>query len=633
MRLQDEVKIVFLGAQGCGKSCLIHAAAKGVYAEAVPGVLPPTKMPASMLPDQVSALLLDTTSGTLHSGMIEDCRKSDVVVLVYAVSQPQSLRYLRNEVLPCLRQARVSLPMLLVGTMQDTLPNSQSLEPEIVNIMNDFREIETWLECSAKKMTQVREVVLYAQRAVLHPTGPMFDTQTQQLTPRCIAALRRIFRLCDKDKDGILSDEELNAFQVVCFNTPLQPDEITGVKKVVMDKLPSGIGAKGLTLTGFLFLHALFIERGRIETTWTVLRKFGYDNELKLNDAMLNVSIHNKPDQVVELSAVGIDFLHELFHTFDRDQDGLLSGVELQELFSTAPYNPWESEKWTLCAETGAQGSITYSGFISRWVLMTMLESEKTYALLLYLGFTGDWQSAFCVSKRRYHERLRGQSTRSVFKCVVLGGHGAGKSSILDGLTGQPYIDNAAGSTQSGMRIAAKELQVDGRSLFLTLHEPSAQEVELVLSDRDRLCTCDVALFVYDSSSEASLDTAARQLKQLADLDCSVPCVFIGAQADSIGMAYERSDAVATKIVDSCTEMRIPSAIPISDKVGDTGSLYKELLHVACKPDGRIPETPCMRESKLHQAAMAKTYTYIAVGAALGVIAVVLYRCTKRSSV
>lgn len=65
-----------------------------------------------------------------------------------------------------------------------------------------------------------------------------------------------------------------------------------------MDKLPSGIGAKGLTLTGFLFLHALFIERGRIETTWTVLRKFGYDNELKLNDAMLNVSIHNKPDQV-----------------------------------------------------------------------------------------------------------------------------------------------------------------------------------------------------------------------------------------------------------------------------------------------------------------------------------------------
>ena len=33
---------------------------------------------------------------------------------------------------------------------------------------------------------------------------------------------------------------------------------------------------------GFLFLHALFIHRGRHETTWTVLRKFGYGDDLKL---------------------------------------------------------------------------------------------------------------------------------------------------------------------------------------------------------------------------------------------------------------------------------------------------------------------------------------------------------------
>ena len=33
---------------------------------------------------------------------------------------------------------------------------------------------------------------------------------------------------------------------------------------------------------GFLFLHALFIQRGRHETVWTVLRKFGYDDNLQL---------------------------------------------------------------------------------------------------------------------------------------------------------------------------------------------------------------------------------------------------------------------------------------------------------------------------------------------------------------
>lgn len=34
---------------------------------------------------------------------------------------------------------------------------------------------------------------------------------------------------------------------------------------------------------GFLFLHTLFIQRGRHETTWTVLRKFGYDDNLQLS--------------------------------------------------------------------------------------------------------------------------------------------------------------------------------------------------------------------------------------------------------------------------------------------------------------------------------------------------------------
>lgn len=60
-----------------------------------------------------------------------------------------------------------------------------------------------------------------------------------------------------------------------------------------------GVNAKGLTLSGFLFLHALFIERGRLETTWAVLRKFGYNDELRICDELLDaVSFQHSPDQV-----------------------------------------------------------------------------------------------------------------------------------------------------------------------------------------------------------------------------------------------------------------------------------------------------------------------------------------------
>lgn len=40
-------------------------------------------------------------------------------------------------------------------------------------------------------------------------------------------------------------------------------------------------------ISGFLFLHTLFIQRGRHETTWTVLRRFGYDDDLELTPEYL----------------------------------------------------------------------------------------------------------------------------------------------------------------------------------------------------------------------------------------------------------------------------------------------------------------------------------------------------------
>ena len=49
---------------------------------------------------------------------------------------------------------------------------------------------------------------------MLHPTGPLFDQESQTLRPRCVRALKRIFILCDHDRDGALNDAELNDFQV-----------------------------------------------------------------------------------------------------------------------------------------------------------------------------------------------------------------------------------------------------------------------------------------------------------------------------------------------------------------------------------------------------------------------------------
>jgi mitochondrial Rho GTPase 1 len=82
---------------------------------------------------------------------------------------------------------------LLLGNVQLVLP-----------VMNRFKTIETCLECSAKKLSNVGEVFYYALKSVLHPTAPLFDPFAQDgqgaLKPLAIRALKRIFLMCDADK-------------------------------------------------------------------------------------------------------------------------------------------------------------------------------------------------------------------------------------------------------------------------------------------------------------------------------------------------------------------------------------------------------------------------------------------------
>ncbi|MQM18319.1 hypothetical protein Taro_051310, partial [Colocasia esculenta] len=318
---RTSVRVAVVGDENTGKSSLVVSVATESFPENVPEVMPPTRLPADYYPDRVPITIIDTSSREEHRArLIAECQQADAIVLTYACDRPATLERLSSYWLPELRRLDVKVPVIVVGCKLDLRDEQQlSLEQLMAPIMQRFREIETCIECSALKQIQVPEVFYYAQKAVLHPTAPLFDQETQSLKPRCVKALKRIFIICDQDRDGALSDAELNDFQVRCFNAPLQPSEIVGVKKVVQEKMPEGVNDQGLTLTGFLFLHALFIEKGRLETTWTVLRKFGYDNEIKLRDDLLPLPFKRASDQSVELTNIAMEFLKGIFYMFDID--------------------------------------------------------------------------------------------------------------------------------------------------------------------------------------------------------------------------------------------------------------------------------------------------------------------------
>ncbi|RWW44935.1 hypothetical protein BHE74_00049268 [Ensete ventricosum] len=378
---RTSVRVAVMGEAGTGKSSLIVAVATESFPENVPHVMPPTRLPADYYPDRVPLTIIDTSSRPENKAkLIAECKAADAIVLTYACDRPSTLDRLSTYWLPELRRLEVKVPVIVVGCKLDLRDEQQvSLEQVMSPIMQQYREIETCIECSALRQIQVlfranavavakttffrrcstpkcfffqvQEVFYYAQKAVLHPTAPLFDQETQSLKPRCVRALKRIFILCDHDRDGALSDSELNDFQVRCFNAPLQQTEIAGVKKVVQEKLPEGVNDHGLTLTGFLFLHALFIEKGRLETTWTVLRKFGYDNDIKLRDDLLPTTFKRASDQVllaftVELTTEAVDFLKGVFLMFDIDS--------LIVLYSKVGNIEWYRSYWAVCIDLSA---------------------------------------------------------------------------------------------------------------------------------------------------------------------------------------------------------------------------------------------------------------------------------------
>ena len=64
-------------------------------------------------------------------------------------------------------------PLLLVGNKVDLV--EYSTMDMVLPIMNDYEEIETCVECSARNLKNISELFYFAQKAVLHPSAPLWN--------------------------------------------------------------------------------------------------------------------------------------------------------------------------------------------------------------------------------------------------------------------------------------------------------------------------------------------------------------------------------------------------------------------------------------------------------------------------
>jgi GTPase SAR1 family protein/Ca2+-binding EF-hand superfamily protein len=386
------VKLLLVGDGGVGKSSLISTFVSRHFSDIVPATMTRLTLPPdSSLDGSIITTIIDSKgcssshiSGASQSkleslpvdehdylvgesGVVDsedsyddqsfesNAHIADAIILVYDVTKPNSFQRLEDYWLPKIENCdKKELPVIIVGNKVDL--TSEPNTAKVVALLQRFKFVRESIKCSAKTLFNLDDVFLKAQQAVLYPISPaLYDLENGCIALSFKRALMRIFRIYDVDMDGLLSVSELNSFQTECFNFPLSVRDFIGWKKVVsrncirgntLDEDFSVVRDGKFTFTGFVAIFEVFISQNRLDIPWKILRKFGYDNDIKLH---LPRCILKSDDKCLPVSVR--HFLRSIFLLYDSNHDGIMDVDDLLKCFFTLPepsLPPWHPTRMTM---------------------------------------------------------------------------------------------------------------------------------------------------------------------------------------------------------------------------------------------------------------------------------------------
>lgn len=404
------------------------------------------------------------------------------------------------------------------------------------------------------------------------------------LKPGATSALQRIFYLCDKDQDGVLNDDEIRAFQMKVFEKPLSDEDLRNVKQSVRRHAMEASGVDGIDVEGFIELSRIFVEKGRHETLWMILRKFHYTDSLNLQDTFLHPKFDVPQFSSAELSPVGYRFFVDLFLLFDKDNDGGLNDQELSNLFAPTPGLPssWVESDFPSCTVRNDAGHVTLQGWLAQWSQTTFESAKTTLEYLAYLGFEtterGGITAALKITKARKRRKRAGRVERNVFLCYVLGASHSGKSSVLSSFLNRPFESTYSPTLRPRMAVNSVELQ-GGKQCYLILEELGQLE-EAILENKAKIDTCDLLCYTYDSSDPESFAHIVELKRKNPHLD-ELPAVYVALKADR-DKAVQRHELQPDQYTASLS-MAAPMHVSVTWE-----SRSELFIHVSC----RIPVVP-----------------------------------------
>ncbi|CAD8126963.1 unnamed protein product [Paramecium sonneborni] len=419
---KSDFKVVLIGDSGVGKSTFISA----LINENINKLTHVEKHQPIQLPPEMfnhpecNTTLIDTKCQA--NQIPEQVKIADIILLMYSIDDNCSCERLQKFWLKGLKEKELKQPIIIVGNKLDLMGVEDNRDycrifKVIKQLVKDFSQVEMGIECSSNQFQSVQDVINCAQRSYLYPLAPLYSLVNKALTEGFKKALTHIFRICDRDGDGVWSDQELQRFQKQVFKRNLDQSDIAGIKDMIEEELKDDSNKKKfITLQGFMALQKRGIELMKIQISWTILRFFHYKDDLTLEEYLFQDEIifDQEAGQTVELSEMALQELKSIFEL----QGQIITPTQFDYIFYPVTYQT----SFPLLQQYHPQSQqITLTQWLSLWNAFSFFNYKDTYKLMNYIGIDIKMSDAFKEqNKKDSWSSVKKIIERKVFHFVII---------------------------------------------------------------------------------------------------------------------------------------------------------------------------------------------------------------------
>lgn len=414
-----------------GKTSIIHSLTSEDPLDSLPAIHSPVKIPNDQCLENCSLTIIDSFTENLPDSspiLEEELDKATVILLVYDITQPNSVKRLETLWLPYLSK-HTNNPIIIIGNKLDLKSSSPDHSfDNVISLLHNYAEMfEVVIECSAKSLENLYDVFIHMQNAVLYPLSPLYNIKNERITKEFEKALALVFKRCDKDRDGFLSEEEFCDMQSEVFQSQVKIQEVKDIYNVIKERKPVGVENKGLNFQGLCFLQELTMQKLQNSVCWKLVKHFGYGDGLEL--IFHSEEITECP--WIELSMSSLSFL---IATFDQYAiSGMLSKAALSKIFFSCKSTPfskhidklWMEFEDTVFTENNCINTNAWLGF---WQVLGQQNRANCAKNLLLIGYDLPIRTIFTTFDIK--------TQKSVMTAYVIGANYTGKSYLLNGLIG-----------------------------------------------------------------------------------------------------------------------------------------------------------------------------------------------------